>query len=165
MNLSNKWLCVLLCIIVLNLFVVLKIKDVSAQVELDQAPCPSTLLHAVLQKDIDLIEWLLKQGVDPNASLENCQIAVTDDAVIVLLNENQQLIDAWRISSRDALLLDNMPDSSSLLHIAARLCRNGSSWVPRDQRIHDLLVRHGANPSAMDAAGHTSRDVLRRSCR
>ncbi len=149
MELSYKWLIAFLCVTTFHLIIVLKTTHVSAQVEAGQeSPCPSTLLQAVLKHDVDVVRLLLEYGVDPNASLENCQVVITN-GVIVLLKEDQRFIDAWRPRrSRRTVLLrklkSSIPDNSSLLHIAARIRPSRGQWLTPDPRIYDLLVQHGA---------------------
>ena len=166
MDLFYKWLITLLCAVVLNCFVVLKTTHVSAQVELDQLSCPTMMMIGVLKSDHNLVEFLLEYGADSNASLENCQIVVNDDEVIVLLKENQKLVDTW-VDSRIGLLLNNIPDNSSLLHIAARLRpKSSNKGILGDMhsaqvQIYNLLVRYEANTNAMDATGRTPESIFR----
>ncbi len=137
MKLSYKWLTVLLCAIAFNFLVVLKTTNVFAQVEANQSPCPSTLLWAVLEKDVAMVEVLLEYSADPNASLENCQ----------------------ELEIEEFRRLDWFPEGSSLLHIAAHTF-SGHHDIDSG-RIYDLLVSHGANENTMDAREDTPESILR----
>ena len=160
MSSSYKWLTVFSCAMVLSFLVVLKTTNVLAQVEADQSPCPSTLLWAVLNEEYDMARVLLEYGADPNASLENCQVMVTDDSVLVLTQGDQKFLDAWNVRSRVAKRMNNIADNSSLLHIAARFCRRSTRWVPLMQsRIYHLLIQHGAKLNAMNAVGNKPTDI------
>ena len=181
MELSYKWLIVLLCTVALNFLTVVKTKSVFAQEEqeeLNQTPCPSTLLWAVLKGDYDMGRFLLERGADPNASLENCQIVITNDAVVLFNEEDEkQLFDAWSISVENSTFsferpvpqvsrLRGMPGNSSLLHIAARICRPpGGQYTPASLFLYRLLVRHGGDETALDARAQTPIDVVRSHCR
>ena len=160
MSLFYKWLTVLLCTTALNFFIVLKTTNASAQVEVDQTSCPITLLWAVLKGDTDMAEFLLEHGADPNASFESCQLVVTNDTVMVLFKEDQKFVDAWSISARDAVILSNMPDNSSLLHIAAQLFPVTSYYTYNPSQMYNLLVSKGAKTNADDAAGRTPESIL-----
>ena len=173
MKLSYKWVIVLLCAMALNFLTVVKATSVLAQEEqeaLNQSPCPITLLWAVLKGDTGVARVLLEYSADPNASLENCQIVITDDEVVVLLKEDREFVDAWRVTSREVSVLSHISDRSSLLHIAARLrgknrrggsLTGGITYTPQ-VIMYNLLVQHGADTNAMDAKGWTPRRIFRK---
>ena len=140
MRLFCKWSIVFSCAMALNFFVVLKATNASTQVETDQLLCPSTLLWAVLEKDVESVEMLLEYGVDPNTSLENCQ----------------------GLGIEDFNRLDWFPENSLLLHIAAQFYNPGNLYNSIDaSEVYNLLVLHGADIDAMDAAGRTPDNILR----
>ena len=166
MSLFHKRLIMFLCAIVISCLVAFKTTPVFAQAETDQSPCPIMMVIGVLKSDHNLVEFLLEYGADPNTSLEDCQVVVTNNEVTVLLKENQKFVDAW-VDSKTGMLLNSMPDQSSLLHIAARLRpKSSNKGILGDLnspqvKIYNSLVRHGANTDATDATGRTPENIFR----
>ena len=141
MSLSHKWVVVLLCTIAFNFLIVLKTAHVSAQVETDQSPCPSTLLWAVLKGDTGMARFLLERGADPNASLENCQDLGFEEfrfvgkkssllglvRGVIIFDEDQ--MDRWRKSNAKSW---SSSEPYPNLHLNTR-------------SMYSLLVLYGAN--------------------
>ncbi len=123
------------------LVLILTTTNVSAQMNSDQTPCPSTLLDAVLRGDYYVAELLLlNYGADPDASLENCQ---------------------------DFEELNEFPANSSLLHITARLSNHPDSYTPSGffmidwrRTMYHLLVSNGADENAVDASEKTPQRIF-----
>ena len=125
MNLFYKCLSVFLCAMVLNFLTVMKATSVFAQEEqeeLNQSPCPTPLLLAILKSDVSLVESLLEQGADPEASLENCQILITtDNEFLVLLQKDREVVDVLRMPIEESFLnlsMYSLSDAPSLSNIA-----------------------------------------------
>ena len=163
MNLFNK-LQVVFLLMVFNLFAVMTKTSASTQMELTYTSCPTTLLIAILEDDYETVELLLKYGADPNASVRNCQFEVEGRQFrIMVTGENQgYYVDAFRISwlyrnwlvdrwSRLERALEDLPEDSLLLHIAALYqlyIHDSFGSVPT---MYRLLVDYGADENAMDA--------------
>ena len=118
--------------------------NVSAKVELDQTPCPSTLLDAILRGDFAVVAFLLERGADPNASLGNCY------------------------GFEEFEVLNEFPENSLLLHVAARLSAhktyNESLLIEilglnLREMIYNLLRSKDVDGSARDAEGKTAQSI------
>lgn len=99
------------------------------------SPCPITLLNAILSHQEDIVETLLKYGVDPNASLKNCPFPIERPSVFDFSKTYYDLT-----------------KYSTLLHVAALF----TNYYPS---IYDLLVEHGADEDALDHRDLTPHDV------
>ena len=138
MSLFNKPLITFL--VMLNLLLIILTKNVSAQTDSTDTPCPATLLVAILEDDYEMVNLLLEQGVDPNTSLENCHFEITGGQFKLQVsnaNGEEDYIDAFEIFWVDRFTLLNklnywlnpwvdlrreiryLSTDLSLLHIAA----------------------------------------------
>lgn len=98
-------------------------------------PCPTTLLHAILSHQEEIVAIFLEYGVDPNASLENCQFPIERPSVFDF----------------DKTYYD-LTKYSTLLHVAALF----TNYHPS---IYNLLVKYGADEDALDHRDRKPIDV------
>ena len=172
MSLFNK-LQVIFLLIVFDLFAVMTTTSASTQIELTYTSCPTTLLVAILEDDYDTVEFLLEYGVDPNASVKNCQFETVDRQFRVLVTgENQgYYVDAFKVSwfyknwlvnlwPRLERALEALPEDSLLLHIAALYHLHIHDSFDGTSAVYKLLVNYGADENAMDATERTPMSIM-----
>ena len=147
-----------------NLFAVIATTNVSAQIDSEDTPCPATLFIAILENDYEVARLLLKYNADPNASLENCHFNITDNQLKILIGDRYSKVFevSWFYTpwlNRLKELLEDLPENSSLLHVAALHYLHIQTAMDSNTLMYNLLTEYGANDNAMDAIGRTPKNI------
>ena len=106
------------------LFVICSICMCMTKTTLAVPPCPTTMVWAILTNNLEIIEFLLENGEDTNATLEGCDIQINNGIATMRNKKQRGQIIFWTS-------FHEIPENPSLLDLA---------HLSKNQQIIDLFA-------------------------